>query len=203
MIDYYRRSAYFVNVDKDAKEVILLGHTFTPLRAFSTDSEKNIKLDGEERLVKETRGFFILNQYGQDSKLSQFPSAPSEENPQKLVKLFKMTDIALEMELDVIRRRIIQHPSDVSRVVNEEVEIDERSVIYTPRFKLTYRCPRIGKEACMVFDGVTLEQIKQNEGFIFATTNAVVTVFRRVFSTGKKWLLKGASVALQKGKLLV
>jgi hypothetical protein len=204
LIDYYRRSAYSVRVDKGAKEVILFGRTFMPRQSsFSADSDNVVRLEGEERLVTETRGFFILNQYGQDSKLSQFPSAPSEEDPQKLIKLFKMPEISPEIELDVVRRRIIQRPNDANRVVNEEVEIDERSVIYTPRFKLTYSCPRIGKEASMVFDGVTLEQVKQNESVLFAATNTIISVFRRVFSTGKKWILKGASIALDKGKSVV
>jgi hypothetical protein len=204
LIDYYRKSAYSVPVDKEAKEVILLGHTFTPLQtSFSTESEKNITLNGEERLVKETRGFFILDRYGQESKLSQFPSAPSEENPQKLIKSFKMPEVALEMELDVIRKRIVQRPSDIHRIAKEEVEIDERSVIYTPRFKLTYKCPRIDKEACMVFDGVTLEQVRRTEGVLFTATNTVLDTFRRLFDTSKKLVLKGASAALDKGRRLV
>jgi hypothetical protein len=154
-------------------------------------------------LVKETRGFFTLDRYGQDSKLNQFPPAPSEESPQKLIKMFKMPEIPLEMELDVIRRRIVHRPKDISRVVNEEVEIDERSVIYTPRFKLTYKCPRIGKEAHVVFDGVTLGQVKPNEGVLFAATSTVVGTFRHLFGTGKKWVIKGASIVKEKRRLLV
>jgi len=106
------------------------------------------------------------------------------------------------MELEVIRRRIVQHPYDISRIVSEELQIDERSVIYTPRFKLTYRCPRIGKEAFLEFDGVTLKQVKQNENVYFARVNWVVSVLRRKFDTSAKWILRKASVAFDRGKVL-
>ncbi len=202
LIDYYQKSAYSLRVDKDAKEVILLGRTFTPLQtSFSSDSEGVVKLEGEERLIKETRGFFILDKYGQDSKLSQFPSAPSEENPQKLIKLFKMPDIGPEIELDAVQRRIIHRPNNLSRIVNEEVEVDERSVVYTPRFKLTYRCPRIGKEATMIFDGVTLERIRQNESVLHIATDNVIAAIGRAYGTAKKCALKGASIAREKARL--
>jgi hypothetical protein len=197
-IDYYRKCAYSVNVDKEAREVVLLGQTFTP-RPFS---ENNIKLEGEERLIKETRGFIILNRYGEDSKLSEFPSAPSEENPQKLIKAFKIPEIAPDKDLSVIRKKIMQRPADISRLVNEELEIDERSIIYTPRFKLTYKCPRIGKQAYLEFDGVTLKQIQQNENPFLVTINAIVSIFKRGFDTGEKWIIKRASIALEKGKIL-
>ena len=94
LIDYYRNCAYSLSVDKEAKEVTLFGHTFTPRQSsFATEGESNIRFEGEERLVKETRAFLILNRYGQDSKLNQFPAAPSEENPKNLIKSFKMLEL--------------------------------------------------------------------------------------------------------------
>ena len=180
LIDYYRKCAYAVKVDKEAKEVILLNHTFIPEQASnSTVREHSIRLEGEERLVKETRAFLILNRYGQDSKLSEFPSAPSEKNPQELVKSFKMPEIAPSMDVEVIRKRIAQRPNDINRIVNEVLEIDERSLIYTPRFKLTYKCPRIGKEAYLEFDGITSKLIQQNKNVFSVAINAVMSKLKR------------------------
>lgn len=189
LIDYYRKCAYSLGVDKEVKEVILFGNVFTPRQA-SNSADNNIKLAGEERLVKETRAFLILNRHGQDLKLSEFAPAPSEDNPQKLIKAFEMPEIAPDMDLKVIRKRVVQLPPDVSRIVNEELEIDERSVIYTPRFRLTYKCPRLTKEASMEFDGVTLKQIKQNENIFSATITAFVSIPRRVYDAGQKWIMK-------------
>src|SRR4030066_1175610 len=87
-IDYFRKCAYSVRVAREAQEVIFFDHKFIPRQAsFSSVDESSIKLEGEERLSKETRALIILNRHGQDSKLSEFPtSAPSEKNPQVLTK---------------------------------------------------------------------------------------------------------------------
>jgi len=186
LIDYYRKCAYAVRVDKEAKEVILFDHTFIPGQASNAAvNESSIRLEGEERLVKETRAFIILNRYGQDLKLSEFPSAPSEENPQKLIKLFKMPEIAPSIEVEVIRKRIARRPSDVNRIVNEVLEIDERSVIYAPRFKLRYKCPRIGKEAYLKFDGVTSKRIQENENIFSVAINAIKSELKALFDAIK------------------
>ncbi len=182
LIDYYRKCAYAVRVDKEAKEVILFDHTFIPGQASnSAVKENSIKLEGEERLIKETRAFIMLDGYGQDLKPSEFTSAPSEENPQKLIKLFKMPEIAPSMDVDVIRNRIARRPNDINRIVNEVLEIDERSVIYAPRFKLKYKCPRIGKEAYLEFDGVTSKRIQENENIFSAAINAIKSELKDLF----------------------
>ncbi len=203
LIEYYRKSAYTVNVDKEAKEVVLFDRTFTPRpSSFSSGSDGNIRLEGEERIAKETRGFLILDRYGQDTKLEQFPSAPSEDNPQKLIKSFNMPAVSTDIDLEAIRRKIVKHPYDISRILNEELEVDERSVIYAPRFRLTYRCPRIGKEAYLEFDGVTLKKVKQGENVIVAKIGGALSTLKRLVGVSTKWLMKTGSAALERGKLL-
>lgn len=181
IIDYFRKVTYSVKVDSQAKEVILFGRTFTPREtSVSSANEHSIWLDGEERLTKDLRSFIVLNRNGGDTKLNEFPSAPSEENAQELIESLKMPEVAADIDLEVIRKRIVQRPKDVNRVVSEEFEIDERTLIYTPRFRLTYKCPRINKEAYMDFDGVTSKQIKRNEGFV-ATVKAALLLPKRLF----------------------
>ena len=78
-IDYYRKCAYAVRVDRGVTEVILLNHTFLPKHVSNSNfGEQNIRLEGEERLIKETKAFLLLDKNGKESKLSTFRSAPSE-----------------------------------------------------------------------------------------------------------------------------
>ncbi len=194
LIDYYRGCAYLVRVDKNAKEVILFGHKIKPAQtSHSSLSESNIRLEGEERIVRETRAFLILNRYGEDTKLSEFPSAPSEDNPQKIVKSFNLPEIASDIDLNTARQRLVEHPVGIRRIVNEEFEIDQRSVIYTPRFRLKYKCTRIGKEAYMEFDGITLKQIKQHEG-IFSFAKNAVTPISHMLKAGVAWVTRKLQV---------
>ena len=174
-IDYYRKCSYAVRVDKEVTEVILFDNTFIPKQVLnSTMSQRSIKVDGEERLIKESGIFLFLNKNGQESNFSEFPPAPSEENPQELIKLFKMPEIAANMDVDVIRKRILQRPTDINRIVTEVFEIAERSVIYRPIFKVRYKCPRIGKEAYLEFDGVTSKLIREKKN-IFSAALKIIT----------------------------
>ena len=182
-IDYYRKVAYTVRIDKEVTEVILFNQTLMPNQiSNSIGIERCIRLKGEERLIREPKAFLLLNKNSQELKLGECPSAPSEENPQELIASFKMPGIAPNMDVEAIRNKIGQRPKDVNRIVNEVLEIDQRSLIYAPRFKLTYRCPRIAKEACFEFDGITSKLIRQNENVISATINAVTTKIKRLFS---------------------
>ena len=183
LIDYYRKCAYTVRIDKAVTEVILLNQTFLPEQASnSTVSGQIIKLEGEERLIKETKAFLLLNRNGQESKLSSFPSAPSEKNTQELFESYRMPEISPNMDIVVIRKKILQRPNDINRVVNEVFEINERSVIYTPIFRLTYKCPRIGKEAYLEFDGVTSKLIKQKENIFVAAIGTTLTKLKSFFA---------------------
>ncbi len=177
-IDYYRKSAYAVRVDREAREVILFDRTFIPEQAVG---EHGIRLEGEERIIRETKAFLILNKDGQDSKVEDFPSALSEKNPEELVETFKMPGIPPEMDLHVIRKRISQRPNDVNRLVNEIFEVDERSLIYTPRFKVEYKCPRLGKEAYLEFDGVTSKLMGHDENFLSAAFSFVASQTKKLF----------------------
>jgi len=176
LIDYYRACAYEVKVDRDVKEVNILNHTFVPEHSSnSTMSEHIICLEGEERLIKETKAFLILDKFGRDSKLKKLPPAPSEKNPNELIRSFKMQEIAPNLDVDIFRKRMEKRPNDIKRVVNEETEIDQRSVIYTPRFRLTYKCQKISKEAYLEFDGVTSKLIRQNENVFSAAIRNVTS----------------------------
>ena len=182
-IDYYRKCNYTVKVDKDITEVILFNHTFIPEQgSYSTKSEQTIKLEGEERLIRNSKAFLFLNGTGEESKLSEFPSAPCEKNSQELVESFKMREIAPNMDVEAIRKRIVQRPTDIQRIVNESLEIDERTVIYRPIYKVTYKCPRIAKEAYLEVDGITSKIIRQKQNILSAALRAVVTDLKKLFT---------------------
>jgi hypothetical protein len=174
LIDYYRKESYSITVDKAVKEVVLFNRTFIPGQSSVTfASYAAIRFEGEERLVKQIRSLILLNKEGQDLKINEFESAPAEDNPQKILKSFKITKVAPEMDLKVIHTRIKQRPNDIHRIVSEELKVDERSVIYTPRFRITYRCPKINKEANLEFDGINSKQVKHNKNRFTARIKSI------------------------------
>ncbi len=158
-LDYYRNCTYTFKVDDAVKEVVLLGHKFVPEGSNSGKNVRAFKVLGEERLSNETKVFLILDKDGRDVAVSQLPSAPSEKNPHKIIKEFGIKEFPENADVDIIKQRIAKRPEDVSRIVEEVFEISERSVIYTPRFKLLFKNTKSGEEKVLVLDGITSEKI--------------------------------------------
>lgn len=161
-IDYYRKCAYKVKVDKKVREVILLNHKFEPNQPMDSSAKdyNMIKLEGEERIMNEAKTSLILDRFGKEVSLKKLPSGPSERNPAKILAAFGVKEIASDADLDIIRSKILKRPKDMNRLVNELFEVNERAVIYTPRFRVLYRNVKTGEEKTMEFDGVTAERIQ-------------------------------------------
>ncbi len=155
-IDYYRKCAYVFKVDEGVKEVVLLDSKFLPE---ASKTARTIKLYGEERLLNEAKAFLILDKNGRDAKVDNLPSAPSEKKPEKVIDEFGIEELAENVDVDFVRERIAKRPRDMSRIVEEVFEITERSVIYTPRFKLIFKNVKTGEEKALVLDAVTSKRI--------------------------------------------
>lgn len=160
-IDYYRKSAYTIKLDKEAREVILLNQQFKPEQSKDSYGENHsmIRLEGEERIMREFSASLILDRSGQDIPPERLPSAPSERDPEKILKECGVEGIAEDADLNVIQCRILKRPKDINRIVKELIEVNERVVIYAPRFRLVYRDTITGSEKTIEFDGVTAKRI--------------------------------------------
>jgi hypothetical protein len=163
VIDYYRKCAYTVKVDKKVLEVILLNHKFEPNQLMNSSAKNHnvITLEGEERLINEVKASLILDRSGEEATLKKLPSAPSERNPKKILAAFGVKEIAPDADLNIIRSKILKRPKDINRLVNELFEVNERAVIYIPRFRVLYRNAKTGEEKTLEFDGVTGERIQR------------------------------------------
>jgi hypothetical protein len=163
VLDYYRKCAYKVKVDKDVLEVILLNDKFKPEKPTSSSAvDYNlITLEGEARLTKEVKASLVLDKAGQDVTLEKLPSAPSERHPKKVLAEFCIDEIAQDEDLSILRSKIIKRPKDINRIVSELFEVNERAVIYTPRFRVSFKNMRTGEKKTVEFDGVTAKRMQQ------------------------------------------
>jgi hypothetical protein len=155
-IDYFRKCTYIFKVDDAVKEVMLLDNKFVPE---NSRSQRVVKLHGEERLVNEAKAFLILDKDGRDSDAETMPSAPSEKKPEKIIEECGISELPESADVNFIKERIANRPKDMCRIVEELFEVTERSVIYTPRYKLLFRNVNTGEEKILVLDGVTAKRI--------------------------------------------
>jgi len=164
-IDYYRKRTYSIDVDKEVLEVVLLNNVLKPEQSADSSQRRHseIKLEGEERLKNDVKTSLVLDQSGKDVTLEKLPSAPSEPHPKNILEEFGAQEVAADADLSVLRSRIAQRPKDTSRIVSELFEVDERAVIYTPRFRVQYKNLKTGDERTVEFDGVTGEKIRESK----------------------------------------
>jgi hypothetical protein len=155
-IDYFRKCTYIFKVDEGVREVVLLNNKFVPE---NSRTNRIVKLHGEERLINEAKAFLILDRSGRDSNADNMPSAPSEKKPEKVIEECGIEELPEDADVNFIKGRIAKRPKDMCRIVEEIFEVTERSVIYTPRYKLLFRNLNTSEEKILVLDGVTAKRI--------------------------------------------
>jgi len=156
-IDYYRRRIYAIRVDEKALEVILLNQTFKP-EISSEPPGKVVRIEGEERLVHQANAYIVLSADGKEVSPKRIPSAPSEEQPKKLlaeIESTKKLDILPNEEINIIRSRIVKRPPEIKRIVHELFEVSDRAVIYAPVYRVKFQNLKTGEMKTVKFDGVS------------------------------------------------
>lgn len=160
-VDYYRKCMYTINVDKRVREVVLVNHKFDP--SPSDDQRRSdwsvIRLEGEERLFDEFKASLVVDRCGRDVALERLPSGPSEKNPNETLTVSGVKQVAQDADVNCLRLTVVKRPKDMSRLVTELFETEDRAVIYVPRFRVLYRNIANGEERTVEFDGVTAEKI--------------------------------------------
>ena len=162
-IDYYRKCTYTVKVDNRVQEIILSNQKYRPNQPTDSSAKDNnvLKLHGEERLTSEVEASLILDKFGQEVAPRELTPATPERNPKEILAAFGVKEIAPDADLDIIRSKIFKRPKDINRVVTELFEVDERAVIYTPRFRVLYTNVKTGEMKAVEFDGVTAQRIQR------------------------------------------
>jgi hypothetical protein len=168
-IEYFTKKLYTLEVAEKAKEVKILGESFTPqmMPIPGTEPEqfrKVISLEGHEWSFYEDKTYFILDKTGREILPDQVPIAPSEDNPRKILKEFgkkaEKVKISNREVIAMAKSRIIKRPSDVDTVDNEIFNVTEYALIYNPLYKITFRNVKTKEEKTVSIDGVSAEIIK-------------------------------------------
>jgi len=160
-VNYYKKRVYTLDVDGTTEKVKILNQMFTPESLVSPTGEtrKIIRLEAEESLSYEDKAYIILDKSGREIPPDQVPSAPSEDQPQKVLKEFSKKSAKVKISpqkgLEIVKSRIIKRPPDAEKVENELFEVSEHAIIYSPVYEITFRNMKTGEEKVIKIDGVT------------------------------------------------
>lgn len=168
-IDYCKRRVYAIKVDEEMREIVIAGKKFKPEPLSPERQSKVIKFEGEGHFHYEDEAYFILDRMGREVAPDQLFYAPFEEQPEKLREIsMKLREVKIspEQEIDFLRSRIVNRPSDVDEVIKEWFEVNQRVMIYIPTYELTFQDVKTGKEAILEIDGITGKMIRYRKGYL-------------------------------------
>jgi hypothetical protein len=161
-IDYYRKCTYTIKIDNKVQEIILLNQKHKPHKPTDPSTKDNnlLKLHGEERLTTEAKANLILNKFGQEIPPRELTTTTPEENPNEILTALGLKEIPQDTDLNIIRSKIFKRPKNINRIVTELFEVNERAIIYTPRFRALYTNIKTGEMKAVEFDGITAQRIQ-------------------------------------------
>ena len=158
-IDYYQGCIYTITThNENALEVFLLDHKLKPRPAKKYGQHKTIRLEGEERILHEKKGYLVMDAKGREASPERIPSAPQEKQPKKIITEYKnngKSDFGPRWEVEVLRSRIAVRPPRIKRIVNELFKVSKRTLFFIPTYKVWFKNTKTGEEKIAKFDGVS------------------------------------------------
>jgi hypothetical protein len=167
-IKYFKKRVYVLGVDPETDEVKISGESYKPEiddspSADAEGSRKVIRLETEMWSSYQDKTYLVLNREGKEIPPDQIPAAPSEDNPEKILKEFsKKTETiqgSPQKEIDLVKSKIVKRPSDLAKIEEELFQVSEHAMIYSPVYEITFRNVGTGEEKLIKIDGVTAKII--------------------------------------------
>jgi len=157
-IDYCKKHNYTLKVEDSTQSIFIDGKKMKPEPMSLEDKAKVIKLVGEERSHYENETYVILDRMLQEVSSDNLFFAPFENDYEtQPVDGFDLRkpQISMEEEIIFLRSRIARRPADAAEIIREKFEINERTIIYSPVYELTYKNIKNGKSVTAIINGIT------------------------------------------------
>jgi hypothetical protein len=157
-IDYCKKHNYALEVEDRTQAMFIDGKKMKPEPMSLQDRAKVIKLVGEEHSHYENETYVILDRMLQEVSSDNLFFAPFENEYETQPAAdfdLRKPQISIEEEITFLRSRVARRPADVAEIIREKFEINERTIIYSPVYELTYKNMKNGKNATAIINGIT------------------------------------------------
>ena len=161
IIDYSKNWVHNIQVDDTMQELTIFGEKVRPktLRGNFGIPCNILQLTGEGRFKVEENARIIFDKQWREVGLEQLPFLPFEEQPEKILSKsepnFGVDEMSTPKEVNILKSRIAQRPSEILLIHNELFKVSERAVIFKPMYSVIVQNFKTKKEITMTVDGVT------------------------------------------------
>ena len=157
-IDYCKRHRYALKVEDKTQALFVEGKKLKPEPLSPKDNSMVVNLVGEEHSHYENETYVILDRMLQEVPPEKLCFAPFEgelENQPEAYFDLRKPRISLDQQISFLRSKIAKRPSDVAEIIREIFEINERMIVYSPIYELTYKNIKNGKKVTALINGIT------------------------------------------------
>lgn len=165
--DHCKSLVYNLKIDKKSQEVFILNEKFKPEPSGDINSSDYnvIRLAVVSSYHNEDEALGVLDSEGQELDPEKLQIILNNEWPREafsnavLKRKFAKVNISAEEEINFLRSKLVKRPLDVGEIIKEIFEINKRTVINSPMYKLTFERIKTGKKAIATINGITGEII--------------------------------------------
>jgi hypothetical protein len=160
-IDYSKNWSHNIQVDETMQHITFCSEKITPvsLKDHLATPCKIVTLAGVGRFKSEAKARLIFDCQWREVGLEQLPFVPFEEQPEKILNTIdpnsESASVSEEKEVEILKSRLLQRPSDILSIHEELFSVFERALIYKPMYKVTVKNIKTKKEARIVIDAIT------------------------------------------------
>ncbi|MDH4206994.1 MAG: polymer-forming cytoskeletal protein, partial [Desulfobacteraceae bacterium] len=160
-IDYCKQHTFKVNVNGKTTKVFVAGQGFTSEHSDQNATNKVIRITGEEYAHYERQAYFILDRIKREIPPEKLPISPfdAQKDSSDHNSYFKSIQIPDETQIEFLKTKIANRPTDAAEIIKEIFDITERTIAYYPMYQLTFENAKNQKDATVTINGITGEII--------------------------------------------
>ncbi len=161
VLDYCKKHVMEAEVDKKTNKVFIAGQEFNSKEADPKTKRRVLELAGEEYVHYEKQGYYILDRIKREVPPEKLPLSAFVliEKNSELDYSFKRIHLSDEAQIDFLRSKIAQRPTDVAEIIKEIFDITDRTIANYPMYLLTFENAKKQKEQTVTVDGITGETV--------------------------------------------
>jgi hypothetical protein len=158
VLDYCKKHVFEINVNERINTVFVGGQEFRSENSDPKMKNKIIKMSGEEHAHHERKTYFILDRMKREISPEKLPIAPFDiQKKNSSPSYFKRIHIPDEIQIDFLKRKITERPSDVAEIIRETFDITDRTIVYYPIYQLTFENRKNKTDASVTINGISGE----------------------------------------------